>query len=171
MTKDAFTLRQAKVEDVSDIVEFIRELALYEKLSHEMIATDESIAEWLFGERPAAEVIIARIADEPVGFALYFTTFSTFLGRPGIYLEDLFVRPGHRGAGIGKALLQHIARIACERGYGRVEWAVLDWNESAIGFYERLGAVALDDWTTYRVSGEGLQLMAQASGRPARRRR
>lgn len=160
MSDNRFTLHPARQEDVADIVAFIRDLAEYEKLSHEMLATEADISEWLFGQQPAAEVIIARVADDAAGFALFFRSFSTFVGRPGIYLEDLFVRPVYRGMGIGKALLQHLAGIACQRGYGRLEWAVLDWNEPAIGFYEQMGAMAMDDWTTYRVSGEGLQLMA-----------
>jgi GNAT superfamily N-acetyltransferase len=164
MSKEKFTLHSARPEDVGEIVAFIRELAEYEKLSNEMIATEESIGEWLFGQQPAAEVIIARIARQPAGFALFFTSFSTFLGRPGIYLEDLFVRPEFRGQGIGKGLLQHLAGIACQRGYGRLEWAVLDWNEPSIKFYEQMGAVAMNDWITYRVSGAGLRLMAQATG-------
>jgi GNAT superfamily N-acetyltransferase len=164
LSDETFTLCPAGPNDVGDILEFIQELARFEKLSDEVVATEQSIEKWLFGDRPAAEAVIAKIADESVGFALFITTFSTFLGRPGIYLEDLFVRRAHRGAGIGKALLQYVAHIACERGYGRMEWAVLDWNESAIGFYEQLGAVAMDEWTTYRVSGETLRLMGRASG-------
>ncbi len=162
MSENEFTLHPARPADVGAIVAFIRELAEYEKLSHEMLATESQIHEWLFGERPAAEVVIARVADEPAGFALYFTSFSTFVGRPGIYLEDLFVRPQYRSLGIGKALLRHLAGLACERGYGRLEWAVLDWNEPAIRFYERMGAVAMGDWTTYRVSGQQLEIMARS---------
>jgi GNAT superfamily N-acetyltransferase len=157
------TLRPARAEDLGDILTFIRALAVYEELSHEVVANEDSLREWLFGDQPAAEVTMAAIGDESVGFALYFTTFSTFLGRPGIYLEDLFVSPQYRGLGVGKALLRQLARIACERGYGRLEWAVLDWNEPAIGFYEQMGAVGMDEWTTWRVSGEQLQLMARAS--------
>ena len=161
MSETGFTLHPAAPDDVGDIVSFIRELAEYEKLSDEMRATEAQISEWLFGEHPAAEVVIARVADASAGFALFFTSFSTFLGRPGIYLEDLFVRPAYRGNGIGKALLQHLAGIASQRGYGRLEWAVLDWNEPAIGFYERLGAQPMSEWITYRVSGEQLELMAR----------
>ncbi len=161
MTHAPFTIRAATASDVESILAFIRELAAYERLEHEVVATSDSISQWLFGPRPAAEVLIAEIAGESVGFALYFTSFSTFLGRPGIYLEDLFVRPAHRGAGIGRALLQRVAELACERGCGRLEWAVLDWNEPAIGFYERLGAKAMGEWTTWRVTGEGLEVMAR----------
>lgn len=164
MSETKFTLHLARPDDVAEIVAFIRELAEYEKLPHEMVATEESIDKWLFGQRPAAEVVIARVDDMAVGFALFFTSFSTFLGLPGIYLEDLFVRPAYRGLGIGKALLRHLAGIACQRGYGRLEWSVLDWNEPAIGFYQQMGAVAMDDWTTYRMSGEGLQLMGRGAG-------
>lgn len=163
MTNGRISLDFAGPEDIAEIIAFIRELAQYEKLSHEVVATEESIRQWLFSDRRAAEVLIARVDDQAAAFALFFTSFSTFLGRPGIYLEDLFVRPAHRGYGIGKALLRHLAGIACQRGYGRLEWSVLDWNEPAIGFYKRLGAVAMDEWTTFRVSGEKLQLMAQAS--------
>ena len=161
MSENKFTLHPARPEDVGEIVTFIRELAEYENLSHEMLATEREIREWLFGARPAAEVVIARVDNQPAGFALFFTSFSTFLGRPGMYLEDLFVRPEHRGIGIGKALLRHLADIACQRGYGRLEWAVLDWNEPAIGFYERMGAQAMAEWITYRVSGQSLQIMAR----------
>jgi GNAT superfamily N-acetyltransferase len=156
------SLQPARPQDVRDIVAFIRELAEYEKLEHEMRATEAEISEWLFGDRPAAEVVIARIDDEAVGFALYFTSFSTFLGRPGIYLEDLFVRPAFRGSGVGSALLRYLAEIACRRGYGRLEWAVLDWNKPAIDFYEQMGAQAMDEWTTYRVTGQSLEAMARS---------
>ena len=146
----------ASERDVAVILSFIRKLADYEKLSHQVAATEDLLRKTLFGERRVAEVLIAYLADEPAGFALYFHNFSTFLGRPGIYLEDLFVEPGHRGKGIGKALLIEIARIAKERDCGRVEWAVLDWNKPAIDFYRSLGAVPLDDWTLFRVTGEAL---------------
>jgi GNAT superfamily N-acetyltransferase len=161
LTHAPFTIRAATASDVESIVAFIRELAEYERLEHEVVATSDSIRQWLFGARPAAEVLIAEIAGEAVGFALFFTSFSTFLAQPGIYLEDLFVRPAHRGAGIGRALLQRVAELACERGCGRLEWAVLDWNEPAIGFYERLGAKAMGEWTTWRVTGEALEVMAR----------
>lgn len=162
MNRDEMTLRPATLEDVEEIVAFIRELADYEKLAHEMIATEESIRAALFGKHPTAEVVIAEVGDQSVGFALFFGTFSTFLGRPGIWLEDLFVRPAFRGQGIGKALLQYLAGIACDRGYGRLEWSVLDWNEPSIQFYRQMGAVAMHEWTTYRVSGDALLAMARA---------
>lgn len=162
MTNAALSLRAADSSDVGTIIAFIRELAEYEKLAHEMVATEEAIRTSLFGDDPAAEVVLAELNGSPAGFALYFTSYSTFLGRPGIYLEDLFVRPAYRGTGIGKALLRHVARIACERDYGRLEWAVLDWNEPAIGFYEQLGARAMGEWTTYRVAGDSLQAMAHS---------
>ncbi len=162
MSDNGICLQPARPEDVGDIVAFIRELAEYEKLSHEMRATEAEMTQWLFGDRPAAEVVIARIGAQAVGFALYFTSFSTFLGRPGIYLEDLFVRPAFRGKGVGSALLRHLADIASERGYGRLEWAVLDWNEPAIRFYKQMGATAMDEWTTYRVTGRRLEVMARS---------
>jgi GNAT superfamily N-acetyltransferase len=146
--------------DVAVILGFIRKLAEYEKLSHQVAATEDLLRETLFGARRVAEVLIAYLGVEPAGFALFFHNFSTFLGRPGIYLEDLFVEPVHRGKGIGKALLIEIAKIAKERKCGRFEWSVLDWNESAIDFYRRLGAVPLDDWTIFRVTGEALDRLA-----------
>jgi GNAT superfamily N-acetyltransferase len=142
--------------DAALVLSFIRKLAEYEKMSHHVVATEEQIREHLFGANPVAEVLLAYWAEEPVGFALYFRDFSTFLGQAGIYLEDLFVEPEHRGKGIGKALLVQLARIAVERGYGRLQWSVLDWNTPSIEFYRSLGAVALDEWTGYRLSGEAL---------------
>jgi GNAT superfamily N-acetyltransferase len=139
---------------------FIRKLAEYEKLSHLVVTTEENVREHVFGENPVAEVLLAFWDQEPVGFALYFRNFSTFLGQPGIYLEDLFVEPEHRGKGIGKALLKQLARIAVERGYGRLEWAVLDWNTPSIEFYRRLGAAPLDAWTGYRLTGQALERLA-----------
>ena len=159
-----YELRLAGSQDVAEIVAFIRELAEYEKLAHEMVATEEMIHESLFGPQPSAEVVIASVDERAAGFALFFTNFSTFLGRPGLYLEDLFVRPAFRGHGIGKALLQYLAEIARTRGYGRMEWSVLDWNQSAIDFYERMGAVAMNEWKTYRVTGDALRTMGQESG-------
>ena len=161
MSPENLVLRPAEPADSATIAGFVRELADYEKLAHEAVATEEAIRRSLFGPTPAAEVVLAELGSGPVGFALYFTSYSTFLGRPGIYLEDLFVRSAHRGIGIGKALLREIARIACERGCGRLEWAVLDWNEPAISFYERMGASAMNEWTTYRLSGAALRAMAQ----------
>jgi GNAT superfamily N-acetyltransferase len=149
--------------DVAVILSFIRKLAEYEKLSTQVAATEELLRETLFGARRVAEVLIAYLGDEPAGFALYFHNFSTFLGRPGIYLEDLFVEPVHRGKGIGKALLVEIAKIAKDRNCGRLEWSVLDWNQPAIEFYRRLGAIPMDDWTMFRVTGESLDNLAALS--------
>jgi GNAT superfamily N-acetyltransferase len=154
-------IRTATATDVPLILEFIKGLAEYEKLAHECIATETILHEQLFGERPGAEVIIAYLAGEPVGFALFFHNFSTFLGRRGIYLEDLFVKPAVRGHGVGRALLGHLARLAVARGCGRLEWAVLNWNEPAIKFYQRLGAKPMDEWTVYRVMGEALNKLAE----------
>jgi GNAT superfamily N-acetyltransferase len=154
-------IRDATVDDVPVIAELIRDLARYEKLEHEVVMTDELLAAGLFGERPYAEVLLAEDEGEALGFALFFHNYSTFLGRPGIYLEDLFVRPQHRGRGIGRLLLVHLAKLAVERGSGRLEWAVLDWNRDAIGFYERLGARPNSDWTVYRLTGEALSGLAR----------
>jgi GNAT superfamily N-acetyltransferase len=156
----AVRLRAAVQSDVPTIFGFIRELAAYEKLEHQVVATEALLHEHLFGNRPAAEVVIAEVDGRPVGFALFFQNFSTFLGRPGLFLEDLYVRPEARGHGIGKALLVHLAKIAVERGAGRFDWNVLDWNEPAIGFYKRLGAEVLPDWRTCRLSGESLARLA-----------
>jgi GNAT superfamily N-acetyltransferase len=146
--------------DASLILSFICKLAEYEKLSHEVVATEENIREHVFGANATAEVLLAYWHEKPVGFALYFRNFSTFLGQAGIYLEDLFVEPEHRGKGIGKALLIELAKIAVERGYGRLQWSVLDWNTPSIEFYRRLGAVAQDEWTVYRVTGDALAQLA-----------
>ena len=156
-------VREAARDDVPLILSFILELAEYERLSHEVVATEESLRENLFGERPYAEVLIAEHDGAPAGFALFFHNFSTFLGKPGIYLEDLYVKPEFRGAGIGRKLLGHLARLASERGCGRLEWWVLDWNEPSIGFYKKLGAVPMDDWTVYRVSGAALEDLASGA--------
>jgi len=156
----SFTIRSARPSDVATILDLIRQLAVYEKLLHEVVGDEALLERHLFGPRPAAEVLIAERGEKPVGFALFFSTFSTFLTRPGIWLEDLFVIPEARGQGIGKALLTTLARIAHERGYGRVEWSVLDWNEPAIGFYKSLGAIPMDEWTTYRLTGEALTKVA-----------
>jgi GNAT superfamily N-acetyltransferase len=150
-------VREASEGDVPLILTFIRELADYEKLSHEVVATEEGLRESLFAGRRYAEVLIAEHDGAPAGFALYFHNFSTFLGKPGIYLEDLYVRPEFRGSGIGRQLLVKLAHLALERGCGRLEWSVLDWNEPSIGFYRQLGAVAMDDWTVYRVSDDALR--------------
>lgn len=156
-------IRPATAEDTPLILSFIHELAEYEKLSHEVVATEETLRESLFGERSFAEVLLAFVGEEPVGFALFFHNFSTFLGKPGIYLEDLYVRPERRGAGAGRALLSRLARLTVERGCGRLEWWVLDWNEPSIGFYESLGARAMDDWTVYRVAGAALEDLASGA--------
>ena len=150
-------IRPATEDDVPIILSLIRELAEYERLSHEVVATEGLLRESLFGERRGAEVLIACCKGAPAGFALFFHSFSTFLGRPGIYLEDLYVKPKFRGRGIGRALLAHLARLAKECGCGRLEWAVLDWNEPAIKLYKSIGAVPMDEWTVYRVTGERLK--------------
>lgn len=149
--------------DVPLILELIRDLADYEKLSHAVTATDEQLRETLFGPRPAAEVILAYWEQECAGLAVFFPTYSTFLAQPGIYLEDLYVKPHLRGRGIGLALLRRLAAIAAERRCGRLEWAVLNWNDPAIRFYEKLGAVPLDEWTTYRLAGHALSRLATSA--------
>jgi GNAT superfamily N-acetyltransferase len=154
-------LRPAEPADVHVLAELIRGLARFEKLEHEVTLTDELLAAGLFGPRPYAEAVLADVDGRAAGFALFFHSFSTFLGRPGIYLEDLFVVPEHRGQGIGRALLAHLARLAVERGCGRLEWAVLDWNSEAIALYERLGARPNSEWTTYRITGESLDRLAR----------
>ena len=153
-------LRTATEHDIPLIVRFIRELAEYERLAHECVATEETVRETLFGESRYAEVLVAEEDDQPAGFALFFHNYSTFLARPGIYLEDLYVRPEMRGRGIGKALLVRLAQIAEERNCGRLEWAVLNWNEDAIRFYRSLGATPQNEWTVYRVTGEALRNLA-----------
>jgi len=158
-----FKIIPASEQDVPLVLSFIRKLAEYEKLSDQVVATEEQVRDGLFGARPVAEVVLAYVGEEAVGFALYFHNFSTFVGRAGIYLEDLFVEPAHRGKGFGKALLQHVAQVAVERGCGRFEWAVLDWNTPAIDFYRSLGAMPLDDWTLFRLTGDALRRVA---GRP-----
>lgn len=153
-------IRPASVEDTGVVLDFIRRLAEYEKLSDEVVAQEAELKESLFGSKPAAEVILAEFGDRAVGFALFFTSFSTFLGLPGIWLEDLFVLPESRGQGVGKHLLAHLGGLVKSRGWGRLEWAVLDWNESAIKFYESLGARPQEEWTTWRMSGTALEQMA-----------
>ena len=157
----AFSWRFARPEDAALILDFIRRLAEYEKLAHEVVATEALLEEWLF-EKKKAEVIFALEDGRPVGFALFFHNFSTFLGRAGIYLEDLFVLPEARGRGYGRALLRTLAGIALERGCGRLEWCCLDWNKPSIDFYLSMGAVPMSDWTTYRVAGEGLEKLARS---------
>jgi GNAT superfamily N-acetyltransferase len=153
----------ATERDVPLVFSFIRKLAEYERLLDEVVATEELLREGLFGPHPAAEVVLAHLDGLPVGFALYFHTFSTFVGRSGIYLEDLFVEPTHRGMGVGKALLAYVANLAVQRGCGRFEWSVLDWNTPSINFYKSLGALPLDDWIRYRLVGDALNCVAAQS--------
>ena len=155
-----FSIRPGTEKDVDVILGLIRGLAEFEKLSEQVKATPQRLRDTLFGPHPAAEVIIGYAGDQPVGFALFFSTYSTFLGLPGLYLEDLFVLPEWRSRGLGRRLLTHLASIAVERGYGRMEWSVLNWNESAIRLYRNLGAQPMDDWTLYRLTGESLQALA-----------
>jgi GNAT superfamily N-acetyltransferase len=155
------TIRPAAAEELPLVLEFIRELARYERLEHEVSATTADLAAALFGPRPYAEVVFACLEGIPVGFALFFHSFSTFIGKPGIYLEDLFVRPHARGRGIGRRLLAWLARTTLERGCARLDWAVLDWNAPSIAFYRSVGAVAQDEWTVMRVSGTSLERLAR----------
>ena len=161
---DQIRIDPATPDDVPTIRALIGELAEFERLSHEAQATDEQIHESLFGPKPGAEVIMARIGGEVAGFALFFHNYSTFLGRRGVYLEDLFVRPRFRGSGCGAALLRQLAKIAVERNCGRLEWSVLDWNQRAIDFYKALGAVPMNEWTIYRVTGPALEKLARGTG-------
>ena len=158
--KEICSFRSVERRDVPLILRYIRELARYEKLEEEVVATEEILEEWLF-DKEKAEVIFAVVEGKEVGFALFFHNFSTFLGRAGIYLEDLYVEPAHRGQGIGTALLRELARIAVARGCGRLEWWCLDWNTPSIDFYRSLGAEAMDGWTVYRISGETLSKLAE----------
>jgi len=160
LSKNKPTFRHATRGDAPLILEFIKNLAEYEKLLPEVTATPELLEYWLFDE-PAAEVLFAVVEGKEVGFALYFSNFSTFLGKAGLYLEDLFVLPQYRGLGIGKALLAALARIVVERGYGRFEWACLEWNEPSINFYRSIGAVEMSDWRTYRLTGDALIKLAE----------
>ncbi|WP_437678346.1 N-acetyltransferase family protein [Sorangium sp. So ce131] len=154
-------IRPATRDDIPTIARLIRLLAEYERLAHEVVFDEEELAKHLFGPRPAAEVVLAEAEGAAVGFALFFQNFSTFLGKPGIYLEDLFVLPEHRGSGHGKALLVHLAQLAVQRGSGRLEWSVLDWNEPAIGFYRSLGATPMAEWTVHRLTGDALERLAR----------
>jgi GNAT superfamily N-acetyltransferase len=158
-----FEIRPARVENVPVILGLIRELATYERAPDEVTATEEQLVDVLFGEKPVAEVLLAFEGKSPVGFAVFFHNFSTWLGRPGLYLEDLFVKPEKRGKGYGRALLVDLAKVARERGCGRMEWAVLNWNEPAIKFYRALGAKPLDEWTVYRLTRDGITRLAQAA--------
>ena len=163
----SLVLRNAQAADVGTILGFIRELAEYEKLAHEVVADERSLREHLFGDQPYAHVVIADWQDEPAGFALFFYSFSTFLAKPTLYLEDLFVRPALRGKGVGDALLRALAGIAVDRGCGRMEWSVLDWNEPALGFYKKLGASPMTEWTVHRLTGEALAACARGAKKPA----
>lgn len=156
---NGLSFRTATEKDTATILKFIRGLAAYEKMLDQVVATEEMLREWIF-EKGKAEVFFAVACGREVGFALFFHNFSTFLGRAGLYLEDIFVLPEYRGRGYGKAILRELARIAAERGCGRLEWACLDWNQSSIDFYKSLGAVPMDDWTTYRLTGEVLKRLA-----------
>ena len=154
------SIRPATVDDVPLIRQLIAELAEYERLADAAVATDDDLREQLFGAHPAAEVLVGEVDGEAAGFALFFHNFSTFLGKRGLYLEDLFVRPAFRGAGLGKHLMAALARIAVQRDCGRFEWSVLDWNAPAIGFYRKLGATGLDEWTVQRLEGDALHSLA-----------
>ena len=162
------SIRRATPADVPLILTFIHELATYEKLAHEVVATERDMHEALFGERPVVETVIASLDGAPVGYALFFPTFSTFLARPGLYLEDLYVRPAARGFGVGRRLLEHLARITVERGWGRLEWSVLDWNEPSIAFYKKMGATPMDEWTIFRLTGTELKTLAMAGSKTGR---
>jgi GNAT superfamily N-acetyltransferase len=163
MKTENLAIRPARAADVPIILELIRALATYERAPNEVSATEDGLNKVLFGEKPAAEVLLAFENETAVGFAVFFHNFSTWLGRPGLYLEDLFVRPEDRGKGYGRALLIHLAKIARERGCGRMEWAVLDWNEPAIQFYRKLGAKPMDDWTVFRLTRDGIAKLADAA--------
>ncbi|MET0343700.1 MAG: GNAT family N-acetyltransferase [Polyangiales bacterium] len=158
------TLRSATPTDLPAIVSLIAELAAFEKLEHQLEVTADKLAPHLFGARPAAECVVAEQDGEAIAFALFFTNFSTFLAKPGLYLEDLYVRPTHRGQGVGKQLLAHLAALAVARDYGRFEWSVLDWNANAIAFYQRMGAAVMPDWRICRVTGEALGALARTHG-------
>src|SRR5881398_3283167 len=162
-TPENFQIRPAGLEDVPIILELIRDLATYERAPDEVTATEEQLVDVLFGERTAAEVLLAFERESPVGFALFFHNFSTWLGRPGLYLEDLFVKPERRGKGYGRALLVELAKIAMERGCGRMEWAVLNWNEPAIKFYRSLGAKPMDEWTVFRLTRDEIAKLANVA--------
>lgn len=157
----ALHLRPATPNDVPLILELIRELAAYEREPDAVVATESLLHQHLFGPNPLIECVIGEVDNKPQGFALFFHNFSTWRGRPGLYLEDLFVRPAARGAGLGRALLVHLARLAVERNCSRMEWSVLDWNEPAIGFYRKLGAHPMNEWTTWRLTGADLERLAQ----------
>ena len=156
------TIRPAVINDVPLILQLIRDLAEFEKLSHEVVATEDDLRRTLFGENPSAEILICEVDSKPAGFALFFTNYSTFLGKAGIYLEDLFIKPEMRSHGLGKKMLSELARIAVSRNCGRLEWSVLDWNTRARKFYEELGAVPMNQWTVHRVTGSALAKLANS---------
>lgn len=163
MTNAQIRLEPATEHHVPLLLRFINELAVYEKLASEVAATEDFLRTSLFGPRPAAEAVLAYAGNEPAGFAVFFQTFSTFLGRPGTYLEDLYVTPAWRGHGIGRRLLAYVARLAVERGHGRMEWSVLDWNELALGVYRKIGARPMDEWTVHRLTGDALVRLAKSA--------
>ena len=158
---EAFSIRSATPADIDAILGMVRELAVYENLLDQYVATEEKFQEALFGEKPMAEALVGELKDEPVAFALFFHNFSTFAGKPGLYLEDLYVKPPYRSRGFGKAFLRHLARIALERGCARFEWTVLDWNEPAIRAYDSIAAASLDEWTIRRLEGGSLRKLAE----------
>lgn len=158
-----FLIRPTTAHDVPTILTLIRDLAEYERAPNAVVATEDGLRDVLFGSKPAAEVLLASEADNPIGYAVYFFNFSSWLGRPGLYLEDLFIRPEKRGKGYGRALLGRLAQIAKARGCGRMEWAVLDWNDPAIQFYRRLGAEPMDEWTVFRLTEDGIAKLANAN--------
>ena len=160
MSLSDFEIRPAVVDDVPLILSFIKKLADYERLAHEVVATEESLRKTLFDARKTAEVAIGYFQNKPIGMVLFFHNYSTFLGRPGLYIEDLFVDESYRGSGFGAALLRYVARLAVERNCGRLEWSVLDWNKPAVDFYTKLGAVPMSDWTVFRVTGQSLMNLA-----------
>jgi GNAT superfamily N-acetyltransferase len=162
MEDSPIRIASAKEADIPAVLNLVKKLAEYERLSHLVVATESDFRDALFGPRRSVEAVLAFVGDAPVGFALFFASFSTFLGRPGLYLEDIFVEPEHRGRGIGKALLKHLAAIARERNYGRMEWAVLDWNQPAIGFYKRLGADVMEEWRICRLTGSALEAVEKS---------
>jgi GNAT superfamily N-acetyltransferase len=163
MNQPAFRLERATERDLGLILRFIIELGAYEQLSDEVTVTEKELRKSLFGPQPAAEVVIAYAGDEPAGFAVYFHTFSTFLGRRGVYLEDLFVVPSWRGRGLGRRLLAYVARVAVERDCGRLEWSVLNWNELALGVYRKIGARPMNEWTVQRLTGDALRDLASSA--------
>lgn len=161
--QNSLEIKTVTKNDIPLVLEFIRELAEYERMADQVVASEKSIEQSLFGESPVAEAFMGRVNNEPVAFAIIFHNYSTFVSKPGLYLEDLFVKPEERGKGYGKTMLRFLAKLAVERGCGRFEWAVLDWNKPAVDFYKSLGAEAMDEWTVYRLSGEALANMAQDS--------